>query len=175
MTNVTTFSGWRAYRASAGTAPTSRSGASGRTQRTSARSSRLLASTFSRICSITTGDASRRGALALPDAQHVVEGVALHRNLASGADDGEQLRPRQAGRGLGPRHVLHALVLEGAVHVVGAEVERDRRSLLAQEHPVRLDVREVVEEQPRRGDGSQIFGGGRRPRDGGRRPLPLRQ
>src|SRR5215475_5149327 len=164
MTKVTTLSGWRAYRASAATAPTASSGASVRSQRPSARSSRLPARTFSRICSITTAGPSRRDALALPDAEHVVEGVALHRDLAGVADDAEQLRPRQAGRGLGPRHVLHALVLEGAVHVVGAEVERDRRGLLAQEHPVRLDVREVIEEQPRSGDGSQIFGRRRRAR-----------
>src|SRR5262245_54971731 len=175
MTKVTTFSGWRAYRASAATAPTSSSGAWVRSQRPSARSSRLPARTFSRTCSITTAGASRRHALALPDLEHVVERIALHRGLAGVTDDAEQLRPRQAGRGLGPRHVLHALVLEGAVHVVGAEVERDRRGFLTQEHPVRLDVREVVEEQPCRGDGSQILRRRRRPRHQARRPHLIRQ
>src|SRR5262245_16656070 len=175
MTKVTTFSGWRASRASAATAPTSSSGAWVRSQRPSARSSRLPARTFSRTCSITIAGASRRHALTLPDLEHVVERVALHRGLASVTDDPEQLRPRQAGRGLGPRHVLHALVLEGAVHVVGAEVERDRRRLLAEQHPVRLDVREVVEEQPRRGDGSQILCRRRGPRHQARRPDLIRQ
>src|SRR4029453_4820860 len=153
MTKVTTFSGWRAYRASAATAPTASSDAPVRSPRPPVRSSRFSARTFSRICSITTAGPSRRDALALPDAERVVERVALHRDLAGVADDAKQLRPRQAGRSLRSRHVLHALVLEGAVHVVGAEVERDRRRLLAEQHPVRLPVWEVVEEQPRGGDG----------------------
>src|SRR4029450_9031905 len=97
MTKVTNFSGWRAYRAWAATAPTASSDASVRSQRPSVRSSRLPARTFSRIGSITTAGPSRRDALALPDAEHVVERVALHWDLAGVADDGRQLRPRQAG------------------------------------------------------------------------------
>src|SRR5262249_9559179 len=109
MTKVTTFSGWRAYGASAATPPTASSGASVSSQRPRARSSRWPARPSSRICSITP-DPSRRDALALPDAEHVVERVALRRDLAGVADDAKQLRPRQAGRSLRPRHVLHALV-----------------------------------------------------------------
>src|SRR5881396_1330856 len=101
--------------------------------------------------------------LALPYLEHVVERVALDRDLAGVLDHAEELLAREPGRRLGPRHVLHALVLERAVDVVGAEVKCDRRGRLAEEHPVRLDVREVVQEKPRRGDRPEIVGGRRRP------------
>src|SRR5438034_6725896 len=101
--------------------------------------------------------------LALPYLEHVVEGVALDRDLAGVLDHAEELLAREAGRRLGARHVLHALVLEGAVDVVGAEVERDRRRRLAEEHPVRLHVREVVQDEARRGGGAEIVGGRRLP------------
>ena len=55
--------------------------------------------------------------------------------------------------------MLDALVLQRAVDVVGAEVQRHRGRLLAQRHPVRLDVREVVEEQPPGGDRLQRIRG----------------
>src|SRR5262245_61831780 len=170
MTNVTTFSGKRAYRASAAKAPSSSSGASARSQRPSARSRRLLFRTLSRIASIIAGRRSRRDAFAVPDADHVVERVALDRHLAGVANDPEELLASEAGRRLGARHVLHALVLQGAVDVVGAEVQRDRRRLLAQEYPVRLDVGEDVEQQPRGRDRSYVIGGRRRARHEPGRP-----
>src|SRR5207302_116773 len=101
--------------------------------------------------------------LALPYLEYVVERVALDRDLAGVLDHAEELLAREPGRRLGPRHVLHALVLERAIDVVGAEVERDRRGRLAEEYPVRLDVREVVQEEPGRGDRPEIVGGRRRP------------
>src|SRR5262245_61253285 len=54
-------------------------------------------------------------------------------------------------------------------------MERDRRRLLAEQYPVRLHVREVVEEQPRGGDGAEIFGRRCRSRHQARRPDLIRQ
>src|SRR5436309_15960594 len=45
--------------------------------------------------------------LALPYLEHVVERVALDRDLAGVLDHAEELLAREPGRRLGPRHVLH--------------------------------------------------------------------
>src|SRR3989442_1129734 len=92
---------------------------------------------------------SGRDALAVPDSHYVVERVPFDRDLAGVTDDAEELLARESRRGFGARHVLDALVFEGAVHVVGAEVKGDRSRVLTEEHPVRLDVWKVVEQQAR--------------------------
>src|SRR5881628_3981599 len=122
MTNVTTLSGMRANLAWAATPPSSSSDAPVRSQRPSARSSRLPLRTFSRMDSIMR---SRRDALALPDSHHIVERVPFDRDLAGVTNHAQELLARETSRGLGARHVLHPFVLEGAVHVVGAEVKSD--------------------------------------------------
>ncbi len=55
------------------------------------------------------------------------------------------------------------LAHDGALHVVRAEVERDGRERHAHHDPVGLDVRDVVEHQPRDGEHLQIVGAGRVP------------
>src|SRR5204862_1038621 len=92
----------------------------------------------------------------VPYLEDVVEGVALDRDLAGVADHAEELLAREPRWRLRAGHVLHALVLEGAVDVVGAEVEGDRRRLLGQKGPVGLDVRKGGGEQARRGDGAPV-------------------
>src|SRR5438093_723219 len=118
---------------------------------------------------------SRRDALALPDSHHIVERVPFDRDLAGVTDHAQELLAREASRGLGACHVLHPFVLEGAVHVVGAEVKGDRSRVLTEEHPVRLDVGEVVEQQARGGDRAEIVGGRCGPRHELRRPDLVRQ
>src|SRR2546427_6699061 len=95
MTKVTRGSGMRRYRASWARLPRSRSGASLRSQRPSARSSRVPASALSRIWS----------SISVPHRDHVVEGVALDRDLARVADDAQDLLLRQPGGALRLRHV----------------------------------------------------------------------
>src|SRR2546425_6393696 len=176
MTNVTTLSGMRANLASAANPPTSSSGAPVKSQRPSTRSSRLPLRTFSRMVSITDEvPSSGRDALAVPDSHHVVERVPFDRDLAGVTDDAEELLARESRRGFGARHVLDALVFEGAVHVVGAEVKGDRSRVLTEEHPVRLDVWKVVEQQARGRDRAEIVGGRRGPRHELRRPHLVRQ
>src|SRR5438876_2916143 len=100
----------------------------------------------------------------VPDADDVVERIPLHGRLARVVDHAKELRPRESRRALRLGHVGDPLVLEGAVDVVGAEVERDRRGLLAEHDPVGLDVGEVVEQEPRGGDRAEGVCGRRLPR-----------
>src|SRR6266536_395368 len=153
MTNVTTLPGMRVKRTSLATAPTPSRGASVSRNRPSSRSRRLPSSAWSRMRSSLVSAVTL-----VVDLDDVVQSVALHGDLPGVADDPEELLARQAGRGFRARHVLHALVLQGAVDVIGPEVERDRRRLLAEEDPVGLDVGKVVEEQAGRGNGAQVVG-----------------
>src|SRR5215470_6445571 len=156
MTKLTCFSGCRRNRASWASAPRSRSEASVRRKSPSARSSRLPASDLARISASTA---------LVPDLDDVVERVALDGDLARVADHAEDLFLGEARRALGEGGVGDLLVLERAVDVRGAEVERDRRGLLADHDPVGLDVREVVEHEPRGRDGAEVVRGRRLARD----------
>ncbi len=66
--------------------------------------------------------------------------------------------------------MLDALVLQGAVDVIGAEVQSHRRGVLAEDDPVRLDVGKIVEQESRRRDRAQAVGGGRLAGDQAARP-----
>src|SRR6266851_5211402 len=152
MTKLTCFSGYRRNRASWASAPRSRSGASVRSQSPSERSSRLPASDLTRISASTP---------LVPDLDDVVERVALDGDLARVADHAEDLLLGEARRALGEGCVGDLLVLQRAVDVGGAEVERDRRGLLADHDPVGFDVREVVEHEPRGRDRAEVIDGRR--------------
>ncbi len=95
------------------------------------------------------------------DLEDVVEGVALGRHAAGGADQvvqrplAERLRHRRAG------HVVDALLEHGAVEVVDAEAERHLRQPLAHRDPVGLHVVEVVEVEPRHRGGAEGVVAGR--------------
>src|SRR5262249_11897824 len=81
----------------------------------------------------------------------VVERVALHRDAARGTDGADellQLLLLAGGRAGGAEDLLPD---EGALHVVGTEVERHLGDRERQRDPVRLDVRDVVEHQSRDG------------------------
>src|SRR5262245_55451086 len=82
--------------------------------------------------------------MSAPHLDHVVESVALHRDLARVADDPKNLLGGEAGRAGRLGHVGDLLVLEGTVDIGRSEVERQRRGGLAEHHPVRLDMLEVV-------------------------------
>src|SRR5215472_9012509 len=151
MTKETCCGGCNRKRTSWARLPRSTSGASVRSHRPSARSSRFPASTLARMSASTLA----------PDLDHVIEGVALHRDLARVADDAEDLLPGEASGAGRLRRVGDLLVLQGAVDVGGAEVQGDRGRLLADHHPVRLDVGEVVEQESRGGDGAEIVRGRR--------------
>src|SRR2546425_765429 len=147
MTNVTRFSGMRAKRTCWARAPSSSNRASPSKNRPSSRSRRFPL----RALSATRSSMSLISPLARPHLHDVVEGVALDGYLAGVVDHPQQLLAGDTGGCLGAGQVLDALVLERAVDVVGPEVQRDGRRVLAQRHPVRLDVGEVVEEQAGRG------------------------
>ena len=69
-----------------------------------------------------------------------------------------QLLAPELLRRLGPRVVIDALLLHRAVEVVGAEGERRLRGRDAELDPVRLDMWDVVEGEPRHRDLAQIVG-----------------
>src|SRR5262250_42702 len=151
MTKETCRGGCNRKRTSWARLPRSTSGASVRSHRPSARSSRFPASTLARMSASTLA----------PDLDHVIEGVALHRDLARVADDAEDLLLGEASGAGRLRRVGDLLVLQGAVDIGGAEVQGDRGRLLADHHPVRLDVGEVVEQESRGGDGAEVVRGRR--------------
>src|SRR6476659_4657414 len=82
--------------------------------------------------------------------------------LAAGfADDALEFLPRHAGGGLRARRVSDRLVHDGADEIVRAEEERDLRQLRPDLDPVRLDVREIVEKEPRGGNHAEVRLAGR--------------
>ena len=52
--------------------------------------------------------------------------------------------------------VVDLLLRHRAVHIVGAEPQRDLRDPWRKHHPVRLDVIEIIKQQARHRDGLQI-------------------
>ena len=90
-----------------------------------------------------------------------VEGVAFDGDTARFGDELIELRDRQALGGLGTGVVVDDLVDHGPVEIVGSEPESDLRDLLTQHDPVRFDVVEVVEHDPRESDHPQIHRAGR--------------
>ena len=96
----------------------------------------------------------------LPPPQLVVERVALHRDPAGGADDADELLELLLGARRRAGGVEDLLAHERALDVVGAEVERDLGDRHRQRDPVGLDVRDVVEHQPRDGEHLQVGGAG---------------
>src|SRR5215831_1769764 len=151
MTKETCRGGCNRKRTSWARLPRSTRGASVRSHRPSARSSRFPASTLARMSASTLA----------PDLDHVVEGVALHRDLACVADDAEDLLLGEAGGAGRLRGMGDLLVFQSSVDVGGAEVQGDGGRLLSDHHPVRLDVWEVVEKESRGGDGAEIVRGRR--------------
>ena len=89
----------------------------------------------------------------------VVERVALDRLAAGGADQplGSARGRHRLGRARAG-HVVDLLFLHGAVEIVDAEPQRRLRHLDAGRDPERLDVRDVVEHQPRHGVHAQRVG-----------------
>ncbi len=99
-------------------------------------------------CGSARRSASGTGAVVLAD--HLVAGVALHRAEPGVADEREQVVAGQLVRRAEAVGVVGDLVLDHrAVHVVRAVVQRELRGRQAVHHPEHLDVREVVEHQPR--------------------------
>ena len=95
--------------------------------------------------------------------QLVVERVALHRDPAGIADEADELVDLLLGLGRRAGRVEDLLAHDRALDVVRAEVERDRRERHPHHDPVGLDVRDVVEHQPRDGEHLQVVGAGRVP------------
>ena len=91
----------------------------------------------------------------VPDDPLVVR-VPLERLAAGGADEAFHVEAREPRLGRRARRVRDRLLGHGPDEVVGAEVERDRRELLADLDPVRLDVVDVVEEEARGRDDAQV-------------------
>src|SRR5512144_1503751 len=87
------------------------------------------------------------------DPEDAVQRVALRRDAARRADELVQRALAQRLRHRRPGHVVDALLEHGPVDVVDAEGERDLGEPLAERHPVRLHVVEVVEVQA--GDGER--------------------
>ena len=110
-----------------------------------------------------TNDATERlvGDQRRPLGDDVVERVALDRGAAGVLDEADDLgRVHHLRRG-GARHVIDALFLDGAVEIVGAEPERGLGGLDPQHDPVGLEVRDVVEQEPRHRVGAQVLDAGR--------------
>ena len=103
------------------------------------------------------------GPSGVPPTQLVVEGVALHRDPARVADDADELLDLLLGAGGRAGGAEDLLAHDRALDVVRAEVERDLGERHGHRDPVRLDVRDVVEQQPRDGDHLQVVGAGLEP------------
>ena len=86
-----------------------------------------------------------------------VERAALAGHLAAGADEALHPLLRQAERRLDRGRVGDPLFGERAGEVVEAVAEGLGRDLLAEHHPVALDVRERVEEEARHRDRAQLL------------------
>src|SRR6478609_2642001 len=98
-----------------------------------------------------------------PSAQLVVEAVALHRGAARVAYEPDELGDLLLGAGARARRLEDLLPHDRALDVVGAEVERDLGEREAHHDPVRLHVRDVVEQQPRDGEHLQVVSARREP------------
>src|SRR5579884_2192075 len=96
-----------------------------------------------------------------PSADLVVEAVALHRDTARLADEADELGDLLLGAGARARGLEDLLPHDCPLDVVGAEVERDLGEREAHHDPVRLHVRDVVEQEPRDGDHLHVVGAGR--------------
>src|SRR5216683_134345 len=86
----------------------------------------------------------------------MIERIALNRNAAGGADQAFQFIARRELRRFRARVVINLLLYHRAVEVVRAEAQRDLRDARREHDPVRLDVLEIVEQQPRHGDVAQV-------------------
>ena len=77
------------------------------------------------------------------------------------AHETHELRDLLLGLGTRTGGVEDLLAHDRALHVVCAEMQRHLRKRQAHHDPVRLDVRDVVEQQARHGDHLQVVGAGR--------------
>src|SRR5918995_314806 len=96
--------------------------------------------------------------LSRPSPQLVVESVPLHRDAARGLDHTNELFDLLLG--LGPRAggVEDLLPHDRSLNVVCAEMQGNLRERKAHHDPVGLDVRDVVEEEPRHRHHLEIVG-----------------
>src|ERR1019366_179902 len=85
-----------------------------------------------------------------------VERVALKWDAAGLGNESDQVLAAQHLRRGGAGVVINLFLHHGAIDVVGAEAQRDLRHLRSDHLPIRLDVREVVEHQPRDRDLFQV-------------------
>src|SRR6188768_1190537 len=97
---------------------------------------------------------------ASPPGELAVERVALHGHAARLADEADELTDLLLGLRARAGGVEDLLAHDGALDVVGAEVERDGRERHPHHDPVGLDVRDVVEHQPGDGEHLQVVGAG---------------
>src|SRR6185437_10249882 len=93
---------------------------------------------------------------------HVVERVAFDRDAAGATDQLEHVVEGEALWRVGAGLVIDLFADHRALEIVHPEVERDLRDELRDHDPVRFDVREVVEEQPRDGEVAQVIMAARR-------------
>src|SRR5919108_308439 len=93
--------------------------------------------------------AARSGVVGADDA---VERVALDGDAAGGADKTHELILGHLLGGGGTGHVVDALLHDRAVEVVDAELEQQPGGVDPEHDPVRLEVRDVVEQQAADGE-----------------------
>src|SRR3972149_1912188 len=91
------------------------------------------------------------------DMDDIVESVPFDWHLGGIADQAENALARQAGGTLCPGGVAYLLLTDGPVQVISPEVEGDGCGLLADHHPVGLDVWDVVQNQPGGSDCLQVL------------------
>src|SRR5450759_4273998 len=96
------------------------------------------------------------GIVAIVPPHHVVQRVAFHRHAAGGADDAHQLSLAELLPRVDAGRVADLLLDHGAVEVVDAEHQRDLSQLEPHVDPERLDVTEVVEDEPPDGEHLEV-------------------
>src|SRR5713226_533750 len=86
----------------------------------------------------------------------MIEGIPFNRDAAGGADQAFELVARRKLGRFRAGVVVNLFFHNGSVEVVRAEAQRNLRDARREHDPIRLDVLEIVEYQPRRGDVAQI-------------------
>src|SRR5258708_3866194 len=86
----------------------------------------------------------------------MIERIALDGNAAGGANEAFQFIARRKLGRFCPGVVINLLFHHRAVEVVRAEAQRDLRDARREHDPVRLDVLEIIEQQPRYGNVAQV-------------------
>src|SRR5881296_3666507 len=103
-------------------------------------------------CAVMARQTVWRRVLAVEGAKDPIERITLCRLLPGSANERQDLVERHRLRGVRTCLVIDLLAHHCPLHVVDAEMERGLRDEGSDHHPVRLDVVDIVEEQPADGE-----------------------